>query len=575
MTKSFGIFAALVIWFDYMLVMSMFCTGVVIYHDYFEAPTVNCCLQCACVCCPCGCALCVKPIAEDQTTTALAQKFTKDQEHDLDRITAFYKGPISNFVLNPTSRYTTIAVLGALFAVMVGFATQLRPTEKAEQFLNEDHPLQKAITILNEGFPVASDDRGASHYYIWGVEEVDRTGVNQMFDPDNVGKPVLTKDWEFTPACQEKVVELCAKFQTDTENWGLAKHVKNDDSGLFSVACWPMEMQDWTANGNGPYSSVYGGDCDRGTQSKFNAWPIETDFEEAMARFALSETCWSRAARDGMYMMDAYSVIGERTSSYSVPMGFDGLKLQSVAISIESSVLDPYSEIAEDKARAEYEWFTGLSAKINADMQDACGPVMMTDVDQKYIIMNNQKIFRTSAITGALIGCLIAFVVILISTRNWVVSVLSTVNIVCVLLCVVGFVTMIGWTLSTITAILISILAGFSVDYVVHLAHAFVTTKGDREAKIRGAFADMGVSVFSGMLTSVVASLPLFLCQIQFFASFGTFLCCTIAFSWVYANFFFMGLLASVNSEIGQIGAGHGDGAKSDFATGSVGNDKL
>ena len=158
---------------------------------------------------------------------------------------------------------------------------------------------------------------------------------------------------------------------------------------------------------------------------------------------------------------------------------------------------------------------------------------------------NNQKIFRTSAVSGALIGCLIAFFVIFASTGNPVVALFSTFSITCVLCSVVGTVTMAGWTLGTITAILISILAGFSVDYAVHLAHAFIQTPGDAEAKVRGAFADMGVSVMSGMLTSVVASLPLFLCKIKFFASFGIFLCATIGFSWLYANLMFMGLLAT------------------------------
>ena len=171
--------------------------------------------------------------------------------------------------------------------------------------------------------------------------------------------------------------------------------------------------------------------------------------------------------------------------------------------------------------------------------------------------MNNQRIYRTSAVQGALLGCLIAFFVLLVSTQNIIIAIFSTGNIVAVLCGVVGFVTVIGWTLGTTTAILISILAGFSVDYVVHLAHAFVSTPGSQELKIRGAFADMGVSVFSGMLTSIVASLPLFMCQIKFFSAFGTFLCCTIAFSWVYANFFFMGLLATIDPKPGQIGGGH------------------
>jgi predicted RND superfamily exporter protein len=81
---------------------------------------------------------------------------------------------------------------------------------------------------------------------------------------------------------------------------------------------------------------------------------------------------------------------------------------------------------------------------------------------------------------------------------------------------------MMGWTLGTNESILVSILAGFSVDYVVHLAHAYVHAEGDVQERTKEAFGDMGISVFSGMLTSVVASIPLFMCTLTFFAKFGT-----------------------------------------------------
>jgi len=64
----------------------------------------------------------------------------------------------------------------------------------------------------------------------------------------------------------------------------------------------------------------------------------------------------------------------------------------------------------------------------------------------------------------------------------------------------------------------------------------------------------MGISVMNGMITSVVASIPLFFCQLQFFAKFGTFLCLTIAFSWIFANFAFMSVLASLGIPIKDSG---------------------
>jgi len=51
------------------------------------------------------------------------------------------------------------------------------------------------------------------------------------------------------------------------------------------------------------------------------------------------------------------------------------------------------------------------------------------------------------------------------------------------------------------------------------------------------------------MITSVLASLPLFACNLQFFAKFGTFLCLTILFSWVFANFGFMSIIATIGGD--------------------------
>ena len=92
---------------------------------------------------------------------------------------------------------------------------------------------------------------------------------------------------------------------------------------------------------------------------------------------------------------------------------------------------------------------------------------------------------------------------------------------------------MLGWELGSIEATLIGIIAGFSVDYVVHLAHAYEIAKGDTYSRLTEAFGDLGISVFNGMITSVGASIPLFFCQLQFFAKFGTFLCLVIAFRYV------------------------------------------
>ena len=88
----------------------------------------------------------------------------------------------------------------------------------------------------------------------------------------------------------------------------------------------------------------------------------------------------------------------------------------------------------------------------------------------------------------------------------------------------------------------------------MHLAHAYESADGDTAARVTAAFGDMGISVFNGMITSVAAAIPLFFCQLQFFAKFGAFLCTTIAFSWIFANFGFMSVLATFKIPIKKEG---------------------
>merc|ERR1719199_523947 len=129
----------------------------------------------------------------------------------------------------------------------------------------------------------------------------------------------------------------------------------------------------------------------------------------------------------------------------------------------------------------QYEKYDELRHNLNHIAQEACGSeVMWTDRfdgmsngGSKFVFMNNQAIYRTSSIRGALIGVAIAFAVLLAATWSPLVSLFATLSILCTMLSVIGFTTMIGWKLGAIEAILISILAGFSVDYVVHLGHAY------------------------------------------------------------------------------------------------------
>jgi len=521
--QSFGIFAACVILIDYVLVMTLFCTAVVIYHDRFESRA-----KCGC-CCPCGVQ---NPSVTENAKAAI--EANDGDEMKRDRVSEFFRTKVSSFVQKPVARLVLAIVFLSWVSVSIWQATKIEPTKENEQFLDENHPLQKSISILDKEFPTANDDLGMKVYFAWGLGLVDRSGVNRLLEPENFGVPAFESNFDFNDQCQVELLSFSDRLKTDNKYRGLIKR-KN---GVGQVYSFIEELAAFNVYGNlNNCTEVKKGDWRNAD------WQIDTsDLPEMMPKFLKQKTCF---ADDG-------ETVGSR---YSKELGWDGNTLKYAAVSVESDKLDPFGQDSEFLTRKEYDQFILLAEEADELVSVHCsGSVVMTDLDEKFVFMNNQSIYVQTAIQSAILGVCIAFVVLLISTRVFHIALFASLSITCVLISVVGTMVMLGWYLGSIESILIGIIAGFSVDYVVHLAHAYEIASGDTYERITEAFGDLGISVFNGMITSVVASIPLFFCQLQFFAKFGTFLCLTIAFSWIFANFGFMSLLAQLKIPLNEKG---------------------
>eukprot|EP00551_Chaetoceros_affinis_P010007 CAMPEP_0203669662 /NCGR_PEP_ID=MMETSP0090-20130426/5962_1 /ASSEMBLY_ACC=CAM_ASM_001088 /TAXON_ID=426623 /ORGANISM="Chaetoceros affinis, Strain CCMP159" /LENGTH=1171 /DNA_ID=CAMNT_0050534389 /DNA_START=203 /DNA_END=3718 /DNA_ORIENTATION=- len=507
-TRSFGVFAAFVILFDYILVMTLFCTAVIIYHNHFEGKA--------------GCCNCTfwKRNSPTPTETAL-----QSHEVKLDRISTFFKDKFAPFILKGSNRIIIGVVLFAWMILACIYTSRLQPTTSSEQFLDENHPLQKSATILGEQFPITDEDSTSKIHFIWGLNDVDRDGVNQLFDPEFVGTAEFVDNFSFNEECQTKMLEACKKLRSDPE---LEEFILRKN-GLGSVDCFVEEL--------GAYNALAeSATCPMQESRAWESlnWQVSTDdLASTMEGFVKTKTC-NEGQRQGVQ------------EYYTNSMGWDGKSLRYAGLSVESSILDSRTRKPEEVVRRHYDAFIKVAEEFDSTMKDVCqSNVIMTDLDQIFVFMNNQRIYSESTISGSFLGIAVAFVVLFVGTRKLHISIFATACILCVLISVIGSITMLGWTLGVIEAILLSILAGFSVDYVIHLAHAYVEAEGDTAKRVKEAFSDMGTSVFSGMLTSVVASIPLFFCTLTFFAKFGTFLCLTIALSWIFANFGFMSLLVT------------------------------
>ncbi len=155
------------------------------------------------------------------------------------------------------------------------------------------------------------------------------------------------------------------------------------------------------------------------------------------------------------------------------------------------------------------------------------------------------------ALTGVVTGLGVAFLIILLSTRNLIVSLACAFVIAAVICSVLGVLTFSGWELGDVECLSLMILAGLSVDYIVHLAFAYIESdKEKRIDRVADALAHLGISVFCGMASTFFAAISLVTCQLQIFAKFGTFLMATVLFSYFWSSVFLMSVLATIGPEL-------------------------
>lgn len=103
-----------------------------------------------------------------------------------------------------------------------------------------------------------------------------------------------------------------------------------------------------------------------------------------------------------------------------------------------------------------------------------------------------------------------------------------------------------GWEIGVSESLGVVILIGFSIDYVVHLsAHYVHSPFPTREQKMHHAFKEMGVSIFSGALTTLGAGIFLYPALLRIFRKFSIIIVFTVIFALFYSLLFF-GALAHI-----------------------------
>jgi hypothetical protein len=156
------------------------------------------------------------------------------------------------------------------------------------------------------------------------------------------------------------------------------------------------------------------------------------------------------------------------------------------------------------------------------------GGFQTTDV---YIFMVTQNEMVKAAVLGIALSLVVAYIVMIITTLNWWIATLGFVNIACISVVFLGTMPLLRWSLGQNECIFLIAVVGLSVDYTVHLLHSYKLASGSRLDRSRIALTEMGISVVNSSLTTLLASVVLFGCGFFFFFQFGAFIFFVIGYS--------------------------------------------
>jgi len=172
------------------------------------------------------------------------------------------------------------------------------------------------------------------------------------------------------------------------------------------------------------------------------------------------------------------------------------------------------------------------------------------NVSLRWCWLVTQIAFVDSAIQGITIALPLAFAVLLLSTMNWIIAICAVFDIVGIMLCELAIMFLLGWKFGVSECVSIVIIIGFSVDYVVHLANAYLeSTRNDRAGRLSFALLTMGISVCSGAVTTFSAGFFLVFPEIVFFYKMGLLIMTTVFNSIFWAMCFFTAILAICGPE--------------------------
>mmetsp|Transcript_26054 Transcript_26054/g.29829 ORF Transcript_26054/g.29829 Transcript_26054/m.29829 type:complete len:983 (+) Transcript_26054:77-3025(+) len=380
------------------------------------------------------------------------------------------------------------------------FTAQLSPPSEAEQFIPEDHELRETTEAMDKNFSKGENDGAQITLIIWGLDGVSRDGVDR-WDPKDRGELEWDNSFDMSPPeNQQKMSEFCDYLKTIQDS----ELVQDADS----VTCFLDSFKSYLTSKGIPFPVPQTEFLSRLQEYINNPTESGSDQEVSNKRIGMIQ---------GRLRYIIFKAVGgERERASGMEPRHDDWE----------DIIDNWSDTAP----------TGINK-----------PFQTSDF---WLWMVSERALVANAIEGIAIAGTISFFVLVISTLNIILSVYATFCIVGIIVSVMAMMYFLGWDFGTAESIAVVILIGFSVDYVVHLCHAYMEGhKGDRTNRTRDALAKMGFSIIGGAITTFGDGCMLFFCTYLFFLKFAWIVTSTIFFALIWALLFLPAVMFTIGPQ--------------------------
>ncbi|CAK0839551.1 unnamed protein product [Prorocentrum cordatum] len=536
--SSFGIFGAFVVAFDFLLVITLFASAMVVFQTHFKSWSGPCTLINR------GCGKCTR----DAGGEGEGEKLRPPERFFRERWTPLvqrFKLPIALFWL--VLFVAAVCVVGA----------KLRLTTEGPQFFNDEYGSRWfEVFAERDGFVSSSDTPKVQVHVVLGMDRdnaVDRTGTNAR-DPEDLGTPNLDPSsirQLSTPDGQLALWGLCEDARS-----GLCDRVDRDENCSSELRPHPL----LGAADSGPRVRVEPTGCQTGAVC-FIDWVRDyrmeaegrtaEDWHEQSLAETLSSKAFSPGATDeeagfpcgqccevqGWYVCKIYAVrtsYGLQDLSAWLDMSryyLSGGELQWGYVSLNST-MPPEAlplDVAEDHYSAWSTFVDGRVGSYGAYHTSAIWPFMVL-----------QETLMRSVVQSIGVCLILAWVILCLATSNWIMATLSLLCIIAILIVFAGCLPIFGFSLGIFESVGLIVVLGLSVDYTVHIAHSYnearvvgssASPAAERAQRASHALTEMGISVLSGAITSLLASLFLLPSKFMFYHVFGVFMLTAVVVS--------------------------------------------